>query len=204
MKLRIILVCFSALVSTHATSQQWSFELWHTGKMILDTGDTLRGLIKYDLQSDIIQLNSNNKLESYTARKILLFEIFDETVRRYRNFYSLPYSHTGQYKTPVFFELLQEGKLTVLTRENLEYRTTSSPYYFYGSYTRLVLINKYYILQENGNIEEFKGKKNDWLEYMPGKAEEVQRFAKKNRLSFDDKYDLSRIIEYYNSLFGKR
>ncbi|MCW5912683.1 MAG: hypothetical protein KIT62_16560 [Cyclobacteriaceae bacterium] len=190
-------------MATSASAQQWAFEMWHTGKVILDTGDTLRGLIKYDLQNDIIQLNASSRLESYTARKVLLFEIFDETVRRYRTFYSLPYSHAGQYKAPVFFELLQEGKLTVLTRESLEYRTTSSPYYFYGNYTRLVLVNKYYILKENGNIEEFRGKKNDWFEFMPGKAEEVERFAKKNRLKFDDKYDLSRIIEYYNSLFGK-
>jgi hypothetical protein len=87
-------------------------------KRVLDTGDTLRGLIKYDLDKDIIQLQANNKLESYTARKVLLFEIFDETVKRYRNFYSLPYALAGQYKAPVFFELLQEGKLTVLCREH--------------------------------------------------------------------------------------
>jgi hypothetical protein len=201
--MRVLLLCIGILFNSAANAQQFAFELWHTGKVVLDTGDTLRGLIKYDLDKDIVQIQANNKLESYTARKVLLFEIFDETVKRYRNFYSLPYALAGQYKAPVFFELLQEGKLTVLCREVLEYRTTSSPYYFYGSYTRLVLVYKYFVLRENGMIEEFRGKKNDWYEMMPGKAEEVEKFAKQNRLDLDDRYELSRIIEYYNSLFGK-
>ncbi|HCZ37430.1 MAG TPA: hypothetical protein DHV26_16040 [Cytophagales bacterium] len=201
--MRIVFFSLWVLIASTASAQQFAFELWHTGKVVLDTGDTLRGLLKYDLDKDILQVQANNRLESYTARKVLLFEIFDETVRRYRNFYSLPYALAGQYKAPVFFELLQEGKLTVLCREVLEYRTTSSPYYFYGSYSRLVLIYKYFVLRENGIIEEFRGKKNDWYELMPGKAEEVEKFAKQNRLSLDDKYELSRVIEYYNSLFSK-
>lgn len=201
--MRIVFFSLWVLIASAASAQQFAFELWHTGKAVLDTGDTLRGLLKYDLDKDILQIQANNRLESYTARKVLLFEIFDETVRRYRNFYSLPYALAGQYKAPVFFELLQEGKLTVLCREVLEYRTTSSPYYFYGSYTRLVLIYKYYVLRENGMIEEFRGKKNDWYELMPGKSEEIEKFAKQNRLSLDEKYELSRVIEYYNSLFSK-
>ncbi len=201
--MRIVIFSLWVLIASAANAQQFAFELWHTGKVVLDTGDTLRGLLKYNLENDIVQVQANNRLESYTARKVLLFEIFDETVRRYRNFYSLPYALAGQYKAPVFFELLQEGKLTVLCREALEYRTTSSPYYFYGSYTRLMLINKYFILRENGVIEEFRGKKNDWYELMPGKSEEIEKFARQNRLSLDDKYELSRVIEYYNSLFSK-
>jgi len=58
-------------------------------------------------------------------------------------------------------------------------------------------------MKENGEIEEFRGKKNDWLEFMRGKTDEVENFTKQNRLNFDDKYELSRIIEHYNSLFGK-
>jgi len=184
-------------------AQQFAVELWHTGKAVLDTGDTLRGTIKYDLQTDILQLNDNKKLESFTPRKVLYFEIFDETVKRYRVFYSLPYSQTGQYKAPVFFELLEEGKLTVLSREALEYRTTSSPFYYYGSITRLVLVYKYFMLKENGDIVEFRGKKNDWYTFMPSKADEVERYAKSNRLDLDEKYELSQVIAYYNSLFKK-
>jgi hypothetical protein len=202
---KIITFILFGLISINASAQQFAFELWHEGKLILDSGDTLKGKIKYDLQSDLIQYQTNEqppKLESYTARKVLFFEIFDGTVKRYRIFYSLPYSTAGQYKAPVFFELLEEGKLTVLCREALEYRTSSS-FYYYGSYTRLVLIHKYFLLKENGNIEEYRGKKNDWYELMRGKEDEVQKYVRVNRLDLDDKYELAQALNYYNSLFLK-
>lgn len=199
--MRIFLLLIMVCIAAPSWGQQFAFEFWHTGRAVLDTGDTLRGNIKYELQSDILQVQANKKLESFTARKVLFFEIFDETVKRYRNFYSLPFSQAGQYKAPVFFELLEEGKLTVLCRESLEYRTTSSSFYYYGNYTRLVLINKYFILKENGDIEEFNGKKHDWYDLMRNKANEVESYVKTNRLDFDEKYELSRIVAYYNSLF---
>ena len=200
MRVALLVFMFFGIASL-ATAQQFPFEYWHDGKIVLDSGDTLRGNVKYDLQSDLIQLQQDNRLESFSARKVLYFEIFDATVKRYRLFYSLPYSSAGQYKAPVFFELIEEGKLTVLCREVLEYRTQSSPFYYYGTYTRLVLVNKYFILQENGNIEEFINKRNDWYEMMGNKAEEVKKFAKANKLDVTEKYELAQIISYYNSLF---
>jgi hypothetical protein len=199
--MRVLLLFILGFISLPLSGQQFAFEYWHTGRAVLDTGDTLRGNIKYELQSDILQVQANKKLESFTARKVLFFEIFDETVKRYRTFYSLPFSQAGQYKAPVFFELLEEGKLTVLCRESLEYRTTSSSFYYYGNYTRLVLVYKYFILKENGDIEEFNGKKNDWYELMRNKVDEVESYVKSNRLDFNDKYELGRIIAYYNSLY---
>jgi hypothetical protein len=201
--MRLFLTLLIVLAAQLAPAQRFASEFWHAGKMVLDTGDTLRGNLKYDMTADILQLQIEKRLESYTARKVLFFEIFDETVSRYRIFYSLPYAQAGLYKAPVFFELLQEGKLTVLCRESIEYRTTSSPY-FYGSYSRLVEVNKYFILKEDGTITEYKGKKNDWYDLMPNKKSEVERFAKDNRLSLEEKYELSRVIEYYNSLYQKR
>ncbi|MFZ5973106.1 MAG: hypothetical protein ACOYXA_16080 [Bacteroidota bacterium] len=189
-------------VALQAAAQEFPFEYWHEGKMVLEGGDTLRGLVKYNLQTDLLQLQGNNTIETYTARKVLFFEIFDQTVKRYRQFFSLPYSANTDYKAPVFFELLEEGKLTVLCREALEYRTISS-FYYYGTYTRLVLVNKYFLLDEDGTIIEFQGKKNDWLYLMGKHSEDVQKYARTNRLDFDDKYELGKIIAYYNSLQKK-
>lgn len=186
-----------------SSAQQFPFEFWHEGKIVLESNDTLKGLVKYDLQNDLLQLKVKNQLQSYAARKVLFFEIFDQSAKRYRQFYSLPYSQNNTYNTPTFFELLTEGKLTVLTREKLEYRTVSSSFY-YGTYTRLVLVHTYFLLKPNGKIEEVSNpKKNDWLALMETKEDEVKSFAKQNRLDFDNKYELTRIIEYYNSLFQK-
>ena len=183
-------------------AQQFAFEYWHEGRIVLDSGDTLKGTLKYDMQADLLQYQKDNKNQSFSARNALFFEIFDATIKQYRQFYSLPFSVSGGgYKVPVFFELMAEGKLTLLCREALEYRTYSSSFYYYGTNTRLVMVYRYYLLQENGEIIQFTGKKDDWLDLMDKHADEVQHYAKQNKLAFDDKYELVRIITYYNSFF---
>ncbi|HRI80198.1 MAG TPA: hypothetical protein PLR06_11750 [Cyclobacteriaceae bacterium] len=178
-------------------------EMWHEGKLILESGDTLRGNIKYDLQNDILQYEWSGKLETFSARKVLFFEIFDKTVKRYRPFYSLPYATPGGYKATVFFELLSEGKITLLCRESLETRSMTNSYYGYGygSSTRIVLVNKFFLLNERGIIEPFSGRKSDLVDLMGRQSEEVEKFIKSNKLKVDQKYDLAQVVNYYNSLF---
>lgn len=200
---RVSLIGFFTVVSTLSIAQRnWPSELWHDGKVVLLEGDTLKGLVKYDFQLNTVQFVINDrKAEIFHARKVLYFEIFDETVHRYRKFFVLPYSNPSNYKAPAFFELLVEGKITLLSREFLEYRTYSSAFYG-GSYSRLVQTYDYFLLKEDGTIEDFKGSKNDLLALMGNKGKEVEKYVKANRLDFDEKYDIARIVAYYNSLTG--
>jgi hypothetical protein len=198
--LPVLLVCVAAA----AQGQEFAFEYWHDGKLVTEHGDTLKGSIQYNMQSDLIQIKHEGQLETFTARKVIFAEIFDSTIKEYRQFYSLPFALSDkQYKTPVFFELLAEGKMTLLARESLEYKTYSA-FNYYGTYTRLVLVHKYFLLDESGAIIEFQGTKNDWLALMGNKAAEVQKFVKMNKLDFDDKKELTQIVTYYNSLFANR
>jgi len=198
---RLITLFFLTSLINAASAQDWPSDLWHDGKIVLEQGDTLRGQVKYDLQQDLLQFKiKNEKVEAYSARKVMFFEIFDNTINRYRNFFSLPYNKTSSYLAPVFFELLEEGKLTLLSRENLEYKTYSSPYYV-GSYSRLVMVYRFYFLNEKGEITEFVGTKNDLLNLMGRKSEDVEKYIKTNRLKVEEKYDFARIVAYYNSLF---
>ena len=197
-----LLIVFCLLVGYALHAQQYAFEFWHEGKIVLESGDTLKGNVKYDMQSDLLQIEINKRYDSYTARKVLFFEIFDQTVKNYRQFYSLPYSVGGSYKAPIFFELLTEGKITLLSRERLEYRTYNSGFYYNSTYTRMVLVNKFYLLKDIGNIEEFTGtKKADWLDLMRPRGDDIEQYAKANRLDFEKKNELSAIVAYYNSFF---
>jgi hypothetical protein len=187
------------LFSNLAQAQIWPFELWHEGKLVLVSGDTLKGLLKYDMQQDLVQyaITNNAAPEAFTARKVLFFEIFDTSYNIYRRFFALPYSSTPGYKTPVFFELLEEGKLTLLAREFLEYRSSGSMYIT----GRMVLSHKYFFMKENGDIEEFSGTKNDLFDMMGKHSDKVEKFIRANRLRFEYREDFTRIIDYYNSLF---
>jgi len=150
---------------------------------------------------DMVQYTLHDKkAEAYTARKVLFFEIYDGTVHKYRQFFTLPYSLGGNYKSPIFFELLSEGKMTLLCRERLELKTYSSPYYI-GSYSRTILVYYYFLLKEDGTIEAFNGTKNELLDRMGKYGDNVEKYARENHLKFDERYDLARIVTYYNSLF---
>lgn len=193
---------FLLMAGVGYAQRDWPSEIWHEGKVVLLAGDTLKGALKYDFQQDLLQyVIRDNKAEIYSARKVLFFEIFDETVRRYRQFFTLPYSNPSGYKAPMFFELLEEGKITLLSRELLEYKTYNNSFYG-GSYSRLVQTYYYYLLKEDGTIEDFKGKRNDLIALMGNKGKTVEKYIKANRLDFDDKYDLAKIVAYYNSLVG--
>src|SRR5205085_3760355 len=167
----ILLLCFVVA----AQAQEFAFEYWHEGKLVTEENDTIKGSIQYNLQGDLLQVRRRDQIETFTARKVVFFEIFDVTIEQYRQFFSLPYSVTGtHYKSPTFFELLAEGKITLLCREAIEYKTYSS-FYSYGSYSRQVLVNKYFLLDEKGEIVEFSGNKNDWISLMGNKGPEVQK-----------------------------
>lgn len=196
-------LCLAFLTMTFCATAQWSFELWHEGMIVLEAGDTLRGQVKYDLQQDLIQFtDKKGTVEAFTARKVLFCEIFDKIDGQYRQFYSLPYNTTSGYRTPIFFELIGEGKLTVLARERLENQTSSSPYYYGGSISRTVLVNKYYMLKENGAIIDFSTRKADVMQLFGKHADHVNDYMKDNKLRLDDKQELIKIIKYYNSLFN--
>lgn len=188
------------IIFSGAQAQRFPFEFWHEGRLVLEEGDTIRGNIKYDLQNDLLQLEKDGKLESLTARKVVFFEIFDKSIKKYRQFYSLPYNTSGQYRAPVFFELLAEGKMTLLSRESIEYRSSPSSFYYYGSTTRLVLVNKYFLLKDNGAIEAFTGNRNDLTYLMGNYGDTVEKYIKSNKLSIEKKYDFAQIVGYYNSL----
>jgi len=199
--MRLVFFCLILITVNKGFCQKWSFEYWHDGKLVLEEGDTLRGKIKYEINSDIIEIDQNNRLQSFTARKVIYYEIFDAITSIYRQFYSIPYSATGGYKTPIFFELLSEGKLTLLAREALEYKSSSVGYYGYGSISRWILVNKYFVLNNKGVVEEFSGRKSDLLLLMEKRDDEVRKFMKSNKLDIDHKYDLARVFTFYNSLF---
>jgi len=199
-----IFLCFS--IQTQA--QDFPSEMWHEGKIVLLSEDTIKGKIKYDLQNDIIQLEINNILKTYSARKILFFDIFDASLNSYRQFYSLPYSAQSNYKIPILFEVLYAGRLSLLTREEVVTETVQpynySPYYYSpsNSGTRTKLAYKYYFMDEKGNITLYSMKKRDLLSFFPKKQKEVNQYIKKNHLKHDRMRDLVRLTAYYNALLG--
>ena len=208
-----IILFFLVQVSHFGFSQDFPSELWHKGKVVLLSEDTIFGKIKYDMQNDMIQINVRNALQTYSARKILYFEIFDETIDSYRHFYALPYSVQKNYEVPLLFEVLYEGQLSLLCREEVvtearpQYNYPYSNYgnYPYGNYPyrnqkRARLSYKYYFLDEKSGIRDYNLKKNELMTFFKSRQQQVKQYIKKNNLKHDRMRDLVRVTAYYNAL----
>jgi len=187
------------LISVHLTAQEkFPSEIWHNGQIITEAGDTLKGKVMYNLESDIIQYQTNKgTIETLTARKVMYFEIFDEMVSRSRVFYSLPYDKTGSYETLVLFEVLVKGNLTLLSRERVEpyIPKGGSPK---GSTRRIVYEN--FVLNENQSIMPLSTDKKEFIASMPGYQDRIKKYIKDNKLDIQQRSDLARIIALYNSI----
>jgi len=200
-----LLLCL--FIAHRLSAQQFPSELWYDGKLVLLDGDTIEGKIKYDFEIDLVQSIVNNTMQTYSARKILFFQIYDNVSGTYRRFFSLPYKIEPTYKAPILFEALYEGKLSLLCREAIV--TESAPAYSYYGFrqpiyaTRTKLEFNFYFLDQKGEIEKYMMKKADLLNIMRDKAPQIKQYMKKHNLRHDNRNDLFRIVSYYNALLGK-
>ncbi len=191
---------------TSVTAQYLPSQVWHEGELTLLDGDRLRGKIMYNLESDLIQLNLDNTVQTYSARKILFFEIYDQEYARYRQFYALPYAvNNSNYETPHLFEVLHENTLTLLCREEITQESIPQFGYYrnFGRMnTRPRLTFDYFFLDQDGKIVRYSQKKDDLYDILDHHTDELQRYMKENRLKHDRQGDLVRITAYYNSLIS--
>lgn len=190
------------LTSLAAKAQEFPSDLWHQGMLVLVNEDTIKGQIKYSLVQDLIQVESAKKVYTFSGKKIFYFQIFDETVDAYREFYTLPYALKNQYEAPVIFEVLVEGPLTLLCREAVVTKTVNdiNPYGTTMSYNRNILMYTYYFLNDKGHITKYTLKKKDLLQVLSKRSNKIEEYMRVNRLKADKRYDLSRIIAFYNGI----
>lgn len=197
-----LFLAIALLGAIKSFSQNFSSEVFHDGFLVTTDQDTVRGDLKYDLEANVILLVKNGKTKSYSSHKVFYFEIFDRILKNYRQFYSIPYNVSFDYKIPIFFELIYEGKLSLLQRESLVQQTSNSgsAYWGGGSVSRIVIVYVYYFLDTNGKIQYYSGKKKDLLVIMSKKQSQLKKYIKENKLDVDDTRDIIRITAFYNSI----
>lgn len=200
-------ILFLSILPVFAFGQKYSMEFWHDGEMDLEKGKTMRGKIKYDLETESIQFMEGNVLRSFSSSNVDAFQIVDALDNRVRYFYSLPYTILGQFQRNKFFELLTEGYYTLLAREKLveRVRNVNDPFspvgfntvrYFYLEYD-------FYLVGPDGEIVQVQGSRpKDVIEYFKGKEDQLTSYIKENRLHLEEWRDMTKLVNFYNSLKG--
>jgi hypothetical protein len=84
---------------------------WFDGSILLNDGNEIRGLIKYNDKTDIVCLENGRESRSYTARHVRAFEFYDEVEKKQRLFYAVEVEdRINNIKRPLFFEVLMDTK----------------------------------------------------------------------------------------------
>lgn len=187
----------------HGYAQEFSSRMFHKGWLVTEDQDTVRGDVKYDMETNAVQVVINNeKVNTYSSKKILYFEIYDNVLKTYRQFYAIPYQVESNYKVPILFEVLYEGQISLLVREKIIMST--DPYsqaYFNGPAASSEKLSfTYYFVDTEGNMTVYNGKKNHLFEILDKNSDQVKKYVKSNRLKTDEMRDIVRITAFYNSL----
>ncbi len=215
---KLFLSVFISIVISHILSaQELSLDVWHEGKIVLKTQDTLKGTLKYNLEENILQYKYSNKMITLSPNKVTSFYFFDELLKVNRYFRTLEYSLFSSYKPELFFEVLVVGEMSLLAREYISYETrmindpflTSDP--FYNTYSggnsnyitrRVVNYNFYFFDKESKkqNVILYREKRRDLFNIMKKKETEIKEYIKDKKVLYNTRNGLVILTEYYNSI----
>ena len=192
-------------------AQQFPSDLWHPGLLVTNQGDSIKGNLKYDFENQSIQLDDGETLKAFNVNNLFFFEIYDETIRDHRQFYSLMYEVGYEYSIPVLFEMVINGKLSLLLRERIVSESTQSSFPSYYAYSMMPRFSKnsgyvnkikydYFFLDNDGNILKFKGKKKELYNLMNDQYEKVKSYISNNKINLKRMSDLARVVSFYNQI----
>lgn len=210
MKRFLIIGLILSAAGLHA--QVFPQDNWYVGEVTLTTGDTKKGVIKYDLTANSIQINSDDRTETYHANQFYTFQIFMKKEKIMRYFYVLPHANESGYKRPTIFELIYEGKISLLAREYIATRSINNSSGLYGNgfndftnpYSRTFrqqyLAFKLFLVDNQGRITVLNSKKNDVVAALGNHQKEMKRFIKDKKLKMDNVMDMAELIEFYNQV----
>ena len=188
--------------------QTLSKDVWHEGEVNLFSGETLHGKLRYDLDNDNVQLQTQGILKSFNAFQVESFFFFDQVQKQPRHFYTLPYTKVGKYESPTFFELFTEGEVSLLNREVINYRYLTPTGYWatrvsVGNVAVPEVEDVYYVLVRE-KVTKLDSPKSQLQELLKDREQEVEQFVQKKRLGYSKRPDLISIVEFYNSFFPNR
>jgi hypothetical protein len=207
---KIVFLILSLGFLVPALSQEYSQDIWHDGKVILRTGDTLEGELKYDLVENILQYKFGSRIVTLTPKKTYGFFIEDKVLGRNRWFRVFGYNPFSSYKPLLFFEVLVKGKLTLLSRESVYVETIPQFDYFsnttFYSTRRMVDYSHFFMKKSrkkggDPEIIQYNDKKKQLLEIMAYKEDQVKDYIKRNKIAYGTREGLILVVNYFNSLF---
>lgn len=186
---------------------------WLYGKVMLSTGDSLTGALIYHPSKDIVQVASDSgKIMSFSPVNVNYFEVngvYRGKIQLFRSLYWDQGRQHDDFRKPVFFEQVCNGKMVLIkrytdlapTQTDRVSREPAKPV----AYPHFISISEelkeeYFVLLPDENILPIRNRKRDLLRLFGGQSGKVKQFVRSNKLDYNDPKHIVTIVDYYNSL----
>jgi hypothetical protein len=197
--LALILCCWSFLAEAQS---RFHYSLaWKNGKIVLESGDTVRCMVRYNtsLPEGIVQVQDGENTLSLSVKDLLAFQFHDDSRNRDRVFERVVLAD-GEHDEgqPYFCEVLYRNA----TFSILKHRAVGVPYE-HMNYTRF--IRKHAVITERFIVHQPSGKmlslsRENALRLMENKLPEINSFIEENSIRFKSVTDYIRVLNFHAGL----
>lgn len=207
--------------SHSAFAQNLNTHEWAEGKIVLTTGETLSGALSYFYNKEIIQVkDADGFIRTFSPVNVAYFQGFNEqkqVLQVFKPFQWSPNPDVPAFKTPAFFEVVTEGKYTLVKRTAFVIRNldpvpmyTSLGRYYEPYFTnetvrsgknyQLARLHSYYLLTPENEIVNLRNPKKDLEDLYQDKAISMKAYIRDKKLSYKNPIALTRVVQYFNHL----
>jgi len=162
------------------------------------TDESLGYQMRYNIYNDQIEVQNSddNSIVAINKNPNFLCKILEDS------FKYLEYKNKNDVLTGGYFQVLSEGKTTLLLKYDCEYQPekVGNPPVFKVTPAKFITKKTYYLLSED-KLTLISTKKKKFLEIFSEYKGQVNNYINRNNLNTNKDRDIIRIIAYYNSLF---
>lgn len=202
----------------HLTKHEWA-----AGEVVLTNGDKLKGAVTYYFNKEIIQVKGADSLtKTFSPVNVAYFQVFSaqkQVLQTFRPFMWSPNPEEPAFKTLAFFEVITEGKYTLIRRTAYVIRNLDPvPVYtslgkYYEPYTpdpdqmpselnnyQIARLNSYYLLTPESQILRLRHPKKNLEDLYQDKSGRMKAYIRKRNLSYKNPIALTHVVQYFNHL----
>lgn len=176
-------------------------ENWDIGSIVLKNGNVIDSLpLRYNVYSKEIHFQSKN--DTYilgSPDSVLSIRIKDKQL------VYLPFEDNKHHQAYDYFEIISAaGMVQVLLRHTVTIvRSNYNIALNAGEKDDRIEHKSVYYLKKDNSVVQVDRRGANLYSLLKDKAQELKEYASKNRISFNNGDDLTRMAEYYNTLYFK-
>ncbi|MDN5212449.1 hypothetical protein QQ020_10350 [Fulvivirgaceae bacterium BMA12] len=176
---------------------------WYEGTVIFVNQTQKTGELHLNMDLGLLLIKESNGIKTFPAFKVKYVELYDDKMAKMRSFISLPYKSSRFNQASNLFEVVLQGELFVLRRQQntfdmvLETNLT-------GKYPNPNPFDKehyVYYLYDGFQLTKLRHLNKKRLSSLVEKyGIEVDSYAKRKRINYKDTFGRIQVIAYYNAI----